>query len=242
MRAAALAAVASTAIAGAWGCTIPITAQTVTGGALNAGALLFVDRFNEGSGEGEGAHAYDVRAGADTLAALFRLAVADANRRHLFPSTGSDGEPESDPEPATSPDEPLTAEGAEDDVVLARAPGRAWRTDDPPVPETFPARQWTPAPPFSLRSDSPEARGDTLVWVVTHRAARQVAFVLVPRDGGAASRVAFIPYDPPADVLLSVPSDHAQRNAVEALHQAFYFVAVAHLGRDALAYRQRFDP
>ncbi len=236
MRIAGLAAMVLTVVGGAWGCTIPITAQTITGGALNAGALLFVDRYNEGTGEGEGSHAYDVRAGADTLAALFRLAVADANRRQLFPAAGSD------PDAVASSDETLTAEGPEDDVVLARAPGRAWRTDDPPAPETFPARQWTPAPPFSLRSGSPEARGDTLLWVVTHRAARQVAFVLVPRDDGAASRVAFIPYDPPADVLLSVPSDHAQRNAVEALHQAFYFVAVAHLGREALAYRQRVDP
>lgn len=235
MRAAGLAAVAFAAVAGASGCTIPITAQTVTGGALNAGALLFVDRYNEGIGEGEGAYAYDVRADADTIAALFRRAVADANRRHLFPAAGSDRVA-----PA-SPDDSPAAEGAEDDVILARAPGGAWRSDDPPAPETFPARQWTPAPPFSLRSASPEARGDTLLWVVTHRAARQVAFVLVPRDG-AASRVAFIPYDPPADVLLSVPSDHAQRNAVEALHQAFYFAAVTHLGREALAYRQRVDP
>lgn len=236
MRIAGLAAVALTAVVVAWGCTIPITAQTITGGALNAGALLFVDRYNEGSGDGEGAYAYDVRAGTDTLTALFRLAVADANRRHLFPAAGSE------PEPSALRDETPVAEGADDDVILARAPGRAWRADDPPVPETFPARQWTPAPPFSVHSGSPEARGDTLLWVVTHRAARQVAFVLVPRDDGAASRVAFIPYDPPADVLLSVPSDHAQRNAVEALHQAFYFVAVAHLGREALAYRQRVDP
>lgn len=234
MRIARLAAMVLTVVGGAWGCTIPITAQTITGGALNAGALLFVDRYNDGTGEGEGSHAYDVRAGADTLAALFRLAVADANRRHLFPAAGSD------PDAAATPD--LTAEGTDDDIILARAPGRAWRADDPPAPETFPARQWTPAPPFSLRSDSPEARGDTLLWVVTHRAARQVAFVLVPRDGDAASRVMFIPYDPPADVLLSVPSDHAQRNAVEALHQAFYFVAVTYLGREALSYRQRVDP
>jgi hypothetical protein len=38
------------------------------------------------------------------------------------------------------------------------------------------------------------------------------------------------PYDPPADALLSVPSDHAQRNAVEALHQTFYMAAVARFG------------
>lgn len=226
MRSTELAAMALAATLVTWGCTIPITAQTITGGALNAGALLFVDRYNEGSGDGEGAHAYDVRAGADTLAALFRLAVADANRRHLFPAA------DSDPAPAAT----------SDDVVLARAPGRGWRDDDPPAPETFPGRQWTPAPPFSVRSDGPEVRGDTLIWVVTHRAARQVAFVLVPRDGGAASRVAFIPYDPPADVLLSVPSDHAQRNAVETLHQAFYFVAAAHLGPGALAYREGGEP
>ncbi|MFW6088868.1 MAG: hypothetical protein ACODAB_03880 [Gemmatimonadota bacterium] len=232
MRFPGLAVVACAVVAAASGCTIPITAQTITGGALNAGALLFVDRYNEGTGEGEGAYAYDVRAGADTVAALFRLAVADANRRQLFAAAGSD--PGSRPVPS--------AGSAADDVILARAPGRGWRDDDPPEPETFPARQWTPAPPFSVRSGSPEARGDTLFWVVTHRAARQVAFVLVPRDGGAASRVAFIPYDPPAEVLLSVPSDHAQRNAVEALHQAFYFVAVEHLGREALAYRQGTDP
>ena len=237
MRIVGLAAVALTAAVGTWGCTIPITAQTITGGALNAGALMFVDRYNEDAGDG-GAHAYDVRAGADTLAALFRLAIGDANRRDLFPAAGSDIDPSAsrDATPAAA-----SAEG-DDDVVLAHAPGRAWRADDPPAPETFPARQWTPAPPFSVRSDSPEARGDTLLWVVTHRAARQVAFVLVPREGGAASRVAFIPYDPPAAVLLSVPSDHAQRNAVEALHQAFYFVAVRHLGREALVYRQRVDP
>lgn len=234
---AGLAAVACAAVVGAWGCTIPITAQTITGGALNAGALLFVDRYNEDTGEGEAAHAYDVRADPDTLAALFRFAVADANRRHLFPAARSDPDPAS-----SSAAEAPTSGTAEDDVVLARAPGRGWRDDDPPPPETFPGRQWTPAPPFSVRSGGPEVRGDTLIWVVTHRAARQVAFVLVPRDGGAASRVAFIPYDPPADVLLSVPSDHAQRNAVEALHQAFYFVAVAHLGPGALAYRQGGEP
>lgn len=218
------------------GCTIPITAQTITGGALNAGALLFVDRYNEGSGEGEGSYAYEVRAGADTLAALFRSTIDDANHAHLVPRAV--------PYPAASAssEQAPTAEAAGDDVILARAPGRAWRPSDPPAPETFPGRQWTPAPQFSVRAGSPEVRGDTLLWVVTHRAARQVAFVLVPRDGVAATRVTFAPYDPPADVLLSVPSDHAQRNAVEELHQAFYFVALEHLGRNAFDYQQGIDP
>jgi hypothetical protein len=226
MKCACLALGALAAVAGASGCTIPITAQTITGGALNAGALLFVDRYNEGS---DGAHSYDVDAGADTLAALFRAAISDANRAGLFPR------PERAEASPVRPSEGVRADG--DDVILARAPGRAWRADDPPAPETFPGRQWTPAPQFSIRAGSPETRGDTLLWVVTHRAARQVAFILVPR-GDAATRVAFVPYDPPADVLLSVPSDHAQRNAVEALHQAFYFMALEHLGRETFNYRQ----
>lgn len=237
-RSARLAVAALTTVACTSGCTIPITAQTITGGALNAGALLLVDRHNEGSGEGEGSHAYDVRADADTLAALFRVAIADANRVHLSPRAVSD----SAPTPVVSSERAPRAAGAVDDVILARAPGRAWRPDDPPAPETFPGRQWTPAPQFSVRAGSPQVRGDTLLWVVTHRAARQVAFVLVSRGGAGATRVAFVPYDPPADVVLSVPSDHAQRNAVEALHQAFYFVALEHLGPDAVTYRQPTDP
>jgi hypothetical protein len=228
-----LATVALATAACTSGCTIPITVQTITGGALNAGALLFVDRYNEGSGEGEGSHAYDVRAGADTLASLFRVAIAEANRAHLFPGAVADPSPG----PSASPERESTVEAAGDEVILARAPRGAWRADDPPAPETFPGRQWTPAPQFSVRAGSPEVRGDTLLWVVTHRAVRQVAFVLVPRDGVAATRVAFLPYDPPADVLLSVPSDHAQRNAVEALHQAFYFVAL-----EAVTYRQGVGP
>jgi hypothetical protein len=222
------------AVCTATGCTIPITAQTITGGALNVGAMLFVDRYNEGSGEGEGSHAYDVRARSDTLAALFEAALAEANRAHLFPRAAA--------HPAPQPDDVPAGGRAGDDVILARAPGRAWRTDDPPAPETFPGRQWTPAPLFSVRAGSPEVRGDTLLWVVTHRAARQVAFLLVPGDGGAATRVALLPYDPPADVLLSVPSDHAQRNAVEALHQAFYFVALEHLGPGAFTRGRELDP
>ena len=229
MRHARLALAALATVAGTSGCTIPITAQTITGGALNAGALLFVDRYNEGS---EGTHTYDVRAGADTRATLFLAAITVANRAHLFPR------PAPEASPSRSSDN-APADG--DDVILARAPGRAWRADDPPAPETFPGRQWTPAPQFSIRAGSPEARGDTLLWVVIHRAARQVAFILLPRDDHA-TRVAFVPYDPPADVLMSVPSDHAQRNAVEALHQAFYFKALEHLGRETLIHRQVVGP
>lgn len=236
MRPARLVAVALATVVSTSGCTIPITAQTITGGALNAGALLFVDQYNGGDGEAEGSHAYDVRADADTLAALFRVAIADANRAQLSPRAASG------PDPRAVAASERAPQAAEDDVILARAPGRAWRPADPPAPETFPGRQWTPAPQFSVRAGSPQVRGDTLLWVVTHRAARQVAFVLVSRDGVAATRVTFAPYDPPADVLLSVPSDHAQRNAVEALHQAFYFVVLEHLGRDAVTYRQRIDP
>lgn len=218
----------------ATGCTIPITAQTITGGALNAGALLLVDQYNDGAGEGDGSHAYDIRADADTLAALFRVAIGEANRAYLFPTTVSETSPPSDDVPA--------AGRGEDDVILARAPGRAWRPDDPPAPETFPGRQWTPAPLFSVRPGGPEVRGDTLLWVVTHRAVRQAAFALVPRESGAATRVALVPYDPPTEILLSVPSDHAQRNAVEALHQAFYFTVLEHLGPGAFAYRRDLDP
>lgn len=203
------------------GCTIPITAQTLTGGAINAGAMLFVDQYNDGAFEGEGTYRYHSRLAVDTLAALFEDAVEEANRDHMFPRTA----------PGAAP---LVAEEDEaDGVVLARSAGRAWRPEDPPRPETFSERQWTPAPLFSIRAGSPEARGDTLMWIVTHRASRQVAFLLVPPEEGTAARVALVPYDPPGDVFLSVPNDHAQRNAVEALHQVFYFAALERFGRAA---------
>jgi len=218
----ALGAVLAAAAAAAASCTIPITAQTLTGGAINAGAMLFVDQYNDEAFEGEGTYRYHSELDVDTLAALFEAAVEAANRRHMFPAAA--------PAPAAR----VTAAGEPaDGVVLARAAGRAWRPDDPPRPETFPQRQWTPAPLFSIRAGSPEARGDTLMWIVTHRASRQVAFLLVPPGGGTAARVALVPYDPPGDIFLSVPNDHAQRNAVEALHQAFYFAALERFGRRA---------
>lgn len=206
----ALLALAATTVAS--GCTIPITAQTITGGALNAGALLFVDRYNEGSGEAT--YTYHVRAGPDTLAALFESAVERANREHMFPARRR----------------PAAADRETDGVILARAPGRAWRPDDPPAPEAFPERHWTPEPLFSPRTGSPEVRGDTLLWVVTHRAGRRATFQLVSGEGSAVTRVVLSPHEPPADVLTSVPADHAQRNAVEALHQVFYFALREHLG------------
>lgn len=223
-RAAVLAAAGATA-----GCTIPITAQTLTGGAINAGAMLFVDQYNDDAFEGEGTYRYHSELAVDTLAALFEDAVEEANRSHMFPRTAPD------PAPLVADGEGDAGEAGEvaDGVVLARSSGRAWRPDDPPRPETFPERQWTPAPLFSIRAGSPEARADTLMWIVTHRASRQVAFLLVPPEDGTAARVAFVPYDPPGDVFLSVPDDHAQRNAVEALHQVFYFAALERFGTDA---------
>jgi len=202
------------------GCTIPITAQTITGGALNAGALLLVDRYNERSGEGS--YVYYVRADRDSLAAMFEAAVERANHEHLFPRSRPPN---------------VAGDHAPDGVLLARAPRRAWRPDDPPPPETFPGRQWTPEPLFSVRAGSPEARGDTLVWVVTHRAGRQAAFELAPGRGDA-TRVSLVPYEPPADVLTSVPSDHAQRNAVEALHQTFRQAVSQRLGPGAIVQPQ----
>lgn len=216
--------VAALAAAVAAGCTIPITAQTLTGGAINAGAMLFVDRYNDGY-EGNGAYHYFVAAERDTLAALFEAAVAEANLAHMFPAAPR--------EPAPAPPDAEPVEGEEGDgVVLARASRRGWRPEDPPAPETFSERQWTPAPLFTIRAQSPEARGDTLMWVVTHRASRQAAFLLISREGVPATRVALVPYDPPSDVFLSVPDDHAQRNAVEALHQVFWFAARDRLGPD----------
>lgn len=223
-----VACIAVTAIAA--GCTIPITAQTITGGALNAGAMFMVDRLNDESATGAGRYDYLVDASAAELTEIFEAAVADANRRHMFPDRG---------DRAASESPPAIAEDG-DGVVLASRRGRPARRGDPPEPETFPDRQWTPSPMFGFRGDAPEARGDTLLWVVTHRAERQVAFLLVPRgkDGRSApTRVALMPYDPPADVFLSVPADHAQRNAVEALHQAFYFAVTERLGDGAFRVR-----
>lgn len=206
-------------------CTLPLTTQTLTGGALNAGAVLFVDRYNDEGFEGRGAYRYEADASVDTLAAIFEAAIARANRsylhrsttRHAPPSTGRSGS------------------SAEDGVVLARAPGgRRARREDPPARETFPRRQWTPSPRYSIRAGSPVVNGDTLSWVVTHRSARQVAFLLVRRGGGVAATVAILPYDPPNDVFLSVPSDHAQRNAVETLHETFFFAVADHLGPEVL--------
>lgn len=223
------AALVAAVCAAVWtaGCTIPITAQTLTGGALNAGALLFIDQINDGSDAAEGSYAYVSALEADSLAALFEAAVEEANRSHMFSRPATDARPTAEAGGAGAAD---GAARASDGVVLARAAGRAWRPDDPPRPETFSDRQWTPAPLFSIRAGSPEARGDTLMWIVTHRASRQAAFLLTSRTDGSATRVAIVPYDPPADVFLSVPEDHAQRNAVEALHQAFYFAARARFG------------
>ncbi|MFW6083869.1 MAG: hypothetical protein ACODAA_01505 [Gemmatimonadota bacterium] len=218
-------AAAIVALALSAGCTLPLTTQTLTGGALNAGALLFVDHYNDDI-ESRGAYRYEARAGVDTLAAIFKTAIEEANRAHLFrPREGDRPRP---------PERPV-AEGG-DGVVLARAPGnRRARRDDPPPSETFPRRQWTPSPRFMIQADSPVVRGDTLKWVVTHRSAREVAFMLVRRSGDGSAHVAIVPYDPPNDVFLSVATDHAQRNAVESLHETFYFAVVERLGPTALA-------
>lgn len=219
-----LAAAAVVAFGLSAGCTLPLTTQTLTGGALNAGALLFVDQYNDGDVDGRGAYRYDARASVDTLAAVFEAAVAEANRIHLLQSTGRDGR---------RTDGRAVAAGR-DGIVFARSPGnRRVRRDDPPPRETFPERQWTPSPRYSIRAESPTVRGDTLSWVVTHRSAREVAFLLVDTGGGTA-RVAIVPYDPPSDVFLSVPADHAQRNAVETLHETFYFAVAKRLGPDVL--------
>lgn len=211
------------------GCTLPLTTQTLTGGALNAGALLFVDQYNDGDFAGRGAYSYDARASAGTLAAVFEAAVRKANRTDFARSTGRDGRP-----PAGRP----VAED-EDGVVFARSPGsRRARRDDPPATETFPKRQWTPSPRYSIRAGSPEVRGDTLTWIVTHRSSRQVAFLLVAEDE-ELTHVAIMPYDPPSDVFLSVPSDHAQRNAVETLHETFYFAVAERLGSGTLTSSSR---
>lgn len=206
-------------------CTLPLTTQTLTGGALNAGAILFVDRYNDGDSEGRGAYRYEARASVDTLTAVFEAAIEEANRSHLFRS-GEDRSPR-------HADRPVAA--GRDGIVLARSPGnRRARADDPPAWETFPQRQWTPSPRYAVRAGSPTVHGDTLSWVVTHRSARQVAFLLVEREGSAATTVAIVPYDPPNDVFLSVPTDHAQRNAVETLHETFYFAVVERLGAEVL--------
>ncbi len=207
------------------GCTLPLTTQTLTGGALNAGALLFVDQYNDGGFEGRGTYRYVARASVDTLAAIFEDAIEDANRSHLFPVDRPDRNP---------PDARPVAAG-DDGVVLARSPGnRRARRDDPPSRETFPERQWTPSPRYTVRAGSPTVRGDTLTWVVTHRSARQVAFLLVGKEDAPSTRVAIAPYDPPSGLFLSVPADHAQRNAVETLHETFYFAVAERLGSDVL--------
>lgn len=206
------------------GCTLPLTTQTLTGGALNAGALLFVDHYNDGGFEGRGTYRYVAHAGVDTLAAIFEAAIEDANRSHLFPAAEQSGHP---------PEERPVAAG-EDGIVLARLPGnRRARPDDPPARETFPARQWTPSPRYTVRAGSPIVLGDTLTWIVTHRSNRQVAFRLVENDS-VSTRVSIVAYDPPNDVFLSVPADHAQRNAVETLHEIFHFAVVERLGSGVL--------
>lgn len=202
VRAVFVAAVAG-GLASLAGCTVPITSQTLTSGALNAGALLFVDRHNDESGD---AYHYHTVVDADALAGTFEAAVADANHAYLFPPSGRDR--------ARAADEGRTSG---------------------PTTRRIPDRQWTPAPLFDVEPESPKARGDTLVWIVTHRATRRVAFLLVPRRGTTATEVVIAPYDPPADALLSVPSDHAQRNAIEALHQTFYMAAVARFGTGVFA-------
>lgn len=201
------------------GCTVPITSQTITSGALNAGALFFVDRHNN---EGEDAYRYLAAVDADQLAATFEAAVEEANHAHLFPRARPKGHQVADgPRPR----------GADAAEFVSAGAGHAEHADDPERPSRrTPDRQWTPAPLFDVEPGSPTARGDTLVWIVTHRATRRVAFLLVPKAGATATKVVIAPYDPPADALLSVPSDHAQRNAVEALHQAFYLAAVARFG------------
>ena len=179
------------------GCTIPVTAQTLTGGALNAGALFLVDERNDDY-DGDGTYRYEARVELDTLAAVFETAVATANRAHMFP--------------------PIASE----------------RSDAASRKGLVPRRQWTPVPPFSLRGGDPEVHGDTVSWVVTHRARRRVSFRLVGHSGRRRTTVLMAPYEPPGDVLLSVAQDHAQRNAVEALREVFYFAAVGRLGPDAL--------
>jgi hypothetical protein len=200
------------------GCTVPITSQTITSGALNAGALFFVDRHNN---EGEDAYRYHAAVDADQLAATFEAAVEEANHAHLFPPARPKGH-----QVAEGP-RPGGADAAE---FVSAGAGHAERADPKRPSRRIPDRQWTPAPLFDVEPGSPTARGDTLVWIVTHRATRRVAFLLVPKAGATATKVVIAPYDPPADALLSVPSDHAQRNAVEALHQAFYLAAVARFG------------
>lgn len=211
-------------------CTIPITSQTVTGAMINAGAMYVVDQWNEDSYRREGFYDYVSDASADTLIDVFVTSVEAANREFLFP-----GGPAEDPAPDSTA--PVVMAGA-DAWLVGAFDEQARRENDPPRPETFPERQWTPRPRFEIRVDSPIARGDTLVWVVTHRGARQAAFYVVPEaatpDWPARTRVAFRPWNPPADLFLSVPTDHAQRNAVEELHALYVSEIARRLGPDAL--------
>lgn len=190
--------VALVAFAGlASACQLPVTSQTMTGGAINAGTMFFVDQLNDDSYAGEGYYDYRARLSADTLAAVFLASVREANRDHLFPRS-----------------------------LRADAGTGADRPD-------FPARHWTPAPLFSLESETPAASGDSLAWIVTHRAESQVTVVLVRRGPGTAS-LTIAPHDPSGGLMLTVPRDHAQRNAVEVLREKLFLAVAERFGDDAL--------
>lgn len=186
-------------------CQLPITSQTMTGGAINAGTMFFVDQLNDDSYAGEGYYDYRTRLSVDTLAAIFVESVREANRDHLYPES-----------------------------LRADAGTGAERPN-------FPARHWTPAPLFSLESETPVARGDSLTWIVTHRAESQVAVVLVRRAPGTAS-LTIAPHDASSGLMLTVPRDHAQRNAVEALRETLFLEVAQRFGDDVLIDAGRRGP
>ncbi|MEE9208781.1 MAG: hypothetical protein V3U67_10515 [Gemmatimonadota bacterium] len=96
-----------------------------------------------------------------------------------------------------------------------------------------PRKQVTPVPMFEIDRTLSKATGDSLVYVISFRRGRRVAFVATPSNAKYV-RIDIAPYEPESGALLMLAADDAQRNAVEALHEHFYKAARELRGPESL--------
>lgn len=204
-RAAPLPLLAAAIVAG---CSIPATTQSLSGIALNSGALVALHTVN--SADDEGRYRYACRAEMEEVLWALGETIRRANREALSPHPGG------------------TASGggtaAESDAAGSR----------PPPERTEPGKQATPVPFFEVDTQLSSAAADSVLYVITHRRLRRVAVTLVPGLAPGTLRVTLYPFEPESGAFVFLAADDSQRNALEELHERFYMTVLELLGDDVL--------
>lgn len=174
-------------------CAVPLTSQSLSGIILNGGALYAVNEINASAAESDAVIRYECAASPAEVAAALVSGIEEVNEARLY--AGRAGRP----------------------FEEGRSVADGERSGSP-----APRKQLTPAPTFEVDETLSGTAGDTTRYVIAYRRQGQVGVSLRPGRRPGTTEVVLLPFAANTGAFLLIPTDNAQRNALEELHQGFY--------------------